>query len=66
MPIELIVSEIIENAFNIDYNMIFAVMFRVKLQNILLYIKVKWNAVKIWFKNYKERLCYMLGISINF
>ena len=41
MSIELIVSEIIENAFNMDYNMIFAVMFRVKLQNISLYIKVK-------------------------
>ena len=41
MSIELIVSEIIENAFNMDYNIIFAGMFTVKLQNILLYIKVK-------------------------
>lgn len=28
-------------------------------------IKVKRNAMKIWFKNYKRGLCYMLGISTN-
>ena len=42
MPIELLVSEIIENAFNIDFNTIFAVIFRTTIVTLLIVFVIKW------------------------
>ena len=42
MPIELLVSEIIENAFNIDLKTIFAVTFRTAIVTLLIVFVIKW------------------------
>ncbi|HEX7141211.1 MAG TPA: hypothetical protein VF222_01905 [Nitrososphaeraceae archaeon] len=42
MPIELVVSEIIENAFNIDFNTIFAVTYRTAIVTLLIVFVIKW------------------------
>jgi uncharacterized membrane protein YcaP (DUF421 family) len=42
MPIEILVSEIIENAFNIDFNTIFAVIFRTAIVTLLIVFVIKW------------------------
>jgi hypothetical protein len=41
MPIELI-SEIIENAFNMDYKMMLAVTFRTAIVTLLIVFVIKW------------------------
>ena len=47
MPIELVVSEIIENAFNIDFNTIFAVTFRTAIVTLLIVFVIKWLGNKV-------------------
>jgi uncharacterized membrane protein YcaP (DUF421 family) len=42
MSIELLVSEIIENAFNIDFKTIFAVIFRTAIVTLLIVFVIKW------------------------
>ena len=39
---ELVISEIIENAFNIDYKTIFAVIFRTTIVTLLIVFIIKW------------------------
>ena len=41
MPIELVVSEIIENAFSIDFNTIFAVIFRTAIVTLIIVFVIK-------------------------
>ena len=42
MSMELIISEIIENAFNIDYKTILAVIFRTAIVTLLIVFIIKW------------------------
>ncbi|HET9806664.1 MAG TPA: YetF domain-containing protein [Nitrososphaeraceae archaeon] len=42
MSIELLVSNIIENAFNIDFNTLFAVVFRTAIVTLLIVFVIKW------------------------
>jgi hypothetical protein len=42
MPIELVLSGIIENAFNIDYKIMFAVIFRTAIITLLIVLVIKW------------------------
>jgi ABC-type nitrate/sulfonate/bicarbonate transport system permease component len=42
MHIELLVSEIIENAFNMDYKMMFAVILITAIITLLIVLVIKW------------------------
>ena len=42
MAIELVVSEIVENAFNIDMKTLFAVIFRTTIVTLLIVFVIKW------------------------
>jgi len=42
MSIELAISEIVENAFNIDYKMMFAIIFRTTIVTLLIVFVIKW------------------------
>ena len=42
IPIKLLVSQVIENAFNIDFNTIFAVIFRTAIVTLLIVFVIKW------------------------
>ena len=42
MAIELAISEIIKNAFNVDFNTIFAVIFRTTIVTLLIVFVIKW------------------------
>jgi uncharacterized membrane protein YcaP (DUF421 family) len=42
MSIEIVVSEVIENAFKIDFNTIFAVTFRTAIVTLLIVFVIKW------------------------
>jgi uncharacterized membrane protein YcaP (DUF421 family) len=42
MSIELVLSEIVENAFNMDYKMMLAVIFRTTIVTLLIVFIIKW------------------------
>ena len=42
MPIELVLSEIVESAFNMDYTMMLAVTFRTAIVTLLIVFVIKW------------------------
>jgi len=42
MSIELVVSQIVENAFNIDFKTMFAVIFRTTIVTLLIVFVIKW------------------------
>jgi uncharacterized membrane protein YcaP (DUF421 family) len=42
MSIELVISQIVENAFNIDFQKIFAVIFRTAIVTLLIVFVIKW------------------------
>jgi uncharacterized membrane protein YcaP (DUF421 family) len=42
MAIELAISEIVKNAFNVDFNTIFAVIFRTTIVTLLIVFVIKW------------------------
>jgi uncharacterized membrane protein YcaP (DUF421 family) len=42
MPIELVLSEIVESAFNMDYKMMHAVTFRTAIVTLLIVFVIKW------------------------
>ncbi len=54
MVLELAISEI-KNAFNVNFNTICSYFQNDNCKIYYAIIKVKRNAVKIWFKNYKKR-----------
>src|SRR5215213_6568324 len=42
MSIELVVSQIVENAFNIDFKTMFAVIFRTTIVTLLIVFVIRW------------------------
>lgn len=63
MPIELVVSEIIENAFNIDFNIIFAVTFRTAIVTLLIVFVIKWLGNKGLGQLSSIELIIILGLG---
>jgi uncharacterized membrane protein YcaP (DUF421 family) len=63
MPIELFISEIIENAFNIDFNTIFAVTFRTAIVTLLIVFVIKWLGNKGLGQLSSIELIIILGLG---
>ena len=63
MPIELLVSEIIENAFTIDFNTIFAVTFRTAIVTLLIVFVIKWLGNKGLGQLSTIQLIIILGLG---
>ena len=63
MPIELVVSEIIENAFNVDFNTIFAVIFRTTIVTLLIVFVIKWLGNKGLGQLSSIELIIILGVG---
>jgi len=63
MPIEILVSEIIENAFNIDFNTIFAVIFRTAIVTLLIVFVIKWLGNKGLGQLSSIELIIILGLG---
>jgi len=63
MPIELLVSEIIENAFNIDLKTIFAVTFRTAIVTLLIVFVIKWLGNKGLGQLSSIELIIILGLG---
>ncbi len=63
MPIELLVSEIIENAFNMDYKMMFAVIFRTAIVTLLIVFVIKWLGNKGLGQLSSIELIIILGLG---
>ena len=63
MPIELLVSEIIENAFNIDFKTIFAVIFRTAIVTLLIVFVIKWLGNKGLGQLSSIELIIILGLG---
>jgi uncharacterized membrane protein YcaP (DUF421 family) len=63
MPIELFVSEIIENAFNIDFKTIFAVIFRTAIVTLLIVFVIKWLGNKGLGQLSSIELIIILGLG---
>jgi uncharacterized membrane protein YcaP (DUF421 family) len=63
MPIELLVSEIIENAFNIDFKTIFAVTFRTAIVTLLIVFVIKWLGNKGLGQLSSIELIIILGLG---
>ena len=62
MPIELI-SEIIENAFNMDYKMMLAVTFRTAIVTLLIVFVIKWLGNKGLGQLSSIELIIILGLG---
>jgi uncharacterized membrane protein YcaP (DUF421 family) len=63
MPIELLVSEIIESAFTIDFNTIFAVTFRTAIVTLLIVFVIKWLGNKGLGQLSSIELIIILGLG---
>ncbi len=63
MSIELLVSEIIENAFTIDFNTIFAVTFRTAIVTLLIVFVIKWLGNKGLGQLSSIELIIILGLG---
>ena len=63
MPIELLVSEIIENAFNIDFKTIFSVIFRTAIVTLLIVFVIKWLGNKGLGQLSSIELIIILGLG---
>jgi uncharacterized membrane protein YcaP (DUF421 family) len=63
MSIELLVSEIIENAFNIDFKTIFAVIFRTAIVTLLIVFVIKWLGNKGLGQLSSIELIIILGLG---
>ena len=63
MPIELLVSNIIENAFNVDFNTIFAVVFRTAIVTLLIVFVIKWLGNKGLGQLSSIELIIILGLG---
>jgi uncharacterized membrane protein YcaP (DUF421 family) len=46
MSIQLVLSPILENAFNIDFNTVFAVTFRASIVTLFIVFVIKWLGKK--------------------
>ncbi|HET7643409.1 MAG TPA: YetF domain-containing protein [Nitrososphaeraceae archaeon] len=63
MPIESLVSQIIENAFNVDLKMIFAVIFRTTIVTLLIVFVIKWLGNKGLGQLSSIELIIILGLG---
>jgi uncharacterized membrane protein YcaP (DUF421 family) len=63
MPIELLLSNIIENAFNVDFNTIFAVVFRTAIVTLLIVFVIKWLGNKGLGQLSSIELIIILGLG---
>ena len=63
MPIELVVSEIIESAFNMDYKMMLAVTFRTAIVTLLIVFVIKWLGNKGLGQLSSIELIIILGLG---
>ena len=63
MPIELLVLEIIENAFNIDFKTIFSVIFRTAIVTLLIVFVIKWLGNKGLGQLSSIELIIILGLG---
>jgi uncharacterized membrane protein YcaP (DUF421 family) len=63
MPIELLLSNIIENAFNVDFNTLFAVTFRTAIVTILMVFVIKWLGNKGMGQLSSIELIIILGLG---
>ncbi len=63
MSIELLVSNIIENAFNIDFNTLFAVVFRTAIVTLLIVFVIKWLGNKGLGQLSSIELIIILGLG---
>ena len=62
MPIELI-SQIIESAFNVDFKMMFAVIFRTTIVTLLIVFVIKWLGNKGLGQLSSIELIIILGVG---
>ncbi|HEX5187601.1 MAG TPA: YetF domain-containing protein [Nitrososphaeraceae archaeon] len=60
---ELLISEIVENAFNIDYKTIFAVIFRTTIVTLLIVFVIKWLGNKGLGQLSSIELIIILGLG---
>lgn len=63
MSIELVVSKVIENAFNTDFNTIFAVTFRTAIVTFLIVFVIKWLGNKGLGQLSSIELIIILGLG---
>jgi uncharacterized membrane protein YcaP (DUF421 family) len=63
MTIELLLSNIIENAFNVDFNTLFAVTFRTAIVTILIVFVIKWLGNKGMGQLSSIELIIILGLG---
>ena len=63
MSMELLISEIIENAFNIDYKTIFAVILRTAIVTLLIVFVIKWLGNKGLGQLSSIELIIILGLG---
>jgi uncharacterized membrane protein YcaP (DUF421 family) len=63
MSMELAISGIIENAFNIDYKTIFAVIFRTTIVTLLIVFVIKWLGNKGLGQLSSIELIIILGLG---
>ena len=63
MPIELVLSEIVESAFNMDYKMMLAVTFRTAIVTLLIVFVIKWLGNKGLGQLSSIELIIILGVG---
>ncbi|MCJ7637701.1 MAG: hypothetical protein MUO21_09460, partial [Nitrososphaeraceae archaeon] len=63
MAIELVVSEIVGNAFNMDYKMMLAVTFRTAIVTLLIVFVIKWLGNKGLGQLSSIELIIILGLG---
>ena len=63
MPIELVLSEIVESAFNVDYKMMLAVTFRTAIVTLLIVFVIKWLGNKGLGQLSSIELIIILGLG---
>jgi uncharacterized membrane protein YcaP (DUF421 family) len=63
MSIEIVASEIIENAFNIDFKMIFSVIFRTAIVTLLIVFVIRWLGNKGMGQLSTIELIIILGLG---
>jgi uncharacterized membrane protein YcaP (DUF421 family) len=63
MSIELAISEIVKNAFNVDFNTIFAVIFRTTIVTLLIVFVIKWLGNKGLGQLSSIELIIILGLG---
>ena len=63
MAIELVLSEIVESAFNMDYTMMLAVTFRTAIVTLLIVFVIKWLGNKGLGQLSSIELIIILGLG---